>query len=106
MGQNKSELLTVLSELIALYEKHEFDHWKNWIKEAKNEIEDNNFNGVKRLLSAYGGMGSINDSYFAKKVWWSKWLIDEKQDNEKLSNLLSRAHKIATALKREFEDDT
>ncbi|WP_345872246.1 DUF6966 domain-containing protein [Shewanella algae] len=106
MGQNKSELLTVLSELIALYEKHGFDHWKSWIKAAKNEIEDNNFNGIERLLSAYGGMGSINDSYFAKKGWWSKRLIDEKQDNEKLSNLLSKAHKLATALKRVFEDDT
>lgn len=101
MGPKTKELISTLSELIELYKKHEFKNWEEWLIRSKAQLENEDFNGITSLLSAYGGMGSINDERFGKQVWWSKHIQPETNDNEKLDRLLSKAHSLATEIKRE-----
>lgn len=106
MNNARDDLLIVLSDLITLYNRHNEQHWKSWIQKSKDDIEANNFIGITYLLSAYGGMGSISDYFFAKKVWWSNTLKDMPEDNQLLQDLLSEAYRLANEIKREYDDDT
>ncbi|WP_020407446.1 DUF6966 domain-containing protein [Hahella ganghwensis] len=55
----------MLDELISLLEKAEVRHWANWFRNAKELfVQGNAEKSYKKVLGAYGGMGSFNDVYW------------------------------------------
>jgi hypothetical protein len=50
-----------LSQMTDLLVANEEDHWAEWIGRARDRIVAGDGYGLKRLLGAYGGMGSLND---------------------------------------------
>ncbi len=61
MGPKTEELLNVLESFIQILNNRGEEHWAEWMENSKREISNSDFHGIERLLSAYGGMGSIND---------------------------------------------
>lgn len=56
-----TQLQTKLSSLCALFSEVGEEHWRHRMQTAFREIANEDFGGVERILSSYGGMGSLND---------------------------------------------
>jgi hypothetical protein len=61
-----------------------YERWANWLQRDRELIEAGDLFGVTHLLSAFGGMGSIND------------LVTD----DVLDDLLGRIYSVANDLKR------
>ena len=74
------------------------------MSKAREEIRVRDFHGVRRLLDAYGGMGSFNDLYIGYRTS-AEGTIEERPDfgqkNQQLESLRTRAYELAMELKRE-----
>lgn len=57
MGPKTARLVGLLERLAPLLS----NHWREWIEKDLAEIRAGDFYGVEHFLSAFGGMGSIND---------------------------------------------
>jgi hypothetical protein len=55
------QLLTVLEPLAILLRENGEKRWAGWIEKSTRHLQAGDLHGVDHLLSAYGGMGSIND---------------------------------------------
>ncbi|WP_064792360.1 DUF6966 domain-containing protein [Shewanella woodyi] len=57
--------LKALNEMIDLLDKGGHEHWKKWFLLAKEYYVDGNHEkSFKKVLGAYGGMGSFNDVFW------------------------------------------
>ena len=66
--------IEMLEELIVLLRKAEADHWAEWFSLAKQYyIDGKHEKSYRKVLGAYGGMGSFND------VCWRLPQNDEKR---------------------------
>jgi hypothetical protein len=63
MKLKRQALLEVLDELVTILELHGDQHWSQWIRDDISEIRRGSMDGVRHFLTAYGGMGSLNDRY-------------------------------------------
>jgi len=70
MGPKTQELVSVLEELTSLLESDGDSHWSNWMQKAKARLLNSDYSGVEYLLSAYGGMGSLNDLVLGQLRKW------------------------------------
>jgi hypothetical protein len=52
-----------LNEIANLLEASGDKHWASWLRQDAVSIENGDIRGIRHFLSAFGGMGSINDSY-------------------------------------------
>lgn len=86
-----------------MYQKHGSGRWEDWLSKSKKLLEKSDFRGVTYLLKAYGGMGSINDDRFGKRLFWSKY-IQPEEDNAKLEALLGKAYGLAICIKKSVQD--
>ncbi|WCH21106.1 DUF6966 domain-containing protein [Aeromonas salmonicida] len=50
-----------MNEAIELLQSVKEKHWITWLAYDAALIEKQDFRGIEHLLSAFGGMGSIND---------------------------------------------
>ena len=80
-------LLVNLDQAIAMLRIGPTDHWADWLESDATRIRAGDPKGLSHLLSAYGGMGSINDIGGPKR----------------LSKLLSAIHTDAAALARDLD---
>ena len=96
MGPKTKELVETLDKLIDILNRDGQSHWSKWMRQAKSRIEASDFSGVEKVLQAYGGMGSFNDTYLTK--------ID--RENENFSSLQSKAWDLATAISHDHESNT
>lgn len=56
----------LLNEMIGLLEKSGNTHWVNWFKKAEALYKEENLSkSYKKVLGAYGGVGSFNDVFWA-----------------------------------------
>lgn len=55
------KLLKCMNEAIELLQSVKEKHWSAWLANDAALIEKRDFLGIEHLLSALGGMGSIND---------------------------------------------
>ncbi|MFM5368303.1 hypothetical protein ACET9U_00895 [Aeromonas veronii] len=55
------KLLKYMDEAIELLQSVTEKHWSTWLAYNAALIEKSDFRGIEHLLSAFGGMGSIND---------------------------------------------
>ena len=82
MGPKTQELISTLDSLIEMLIGQNEMHWAKWMDDARKEIKNSDLHGIERILSAYGGMGSINDISHPK-------------------NLISKVYELANAIKKE-----
>ncbi|WP_371321761.1 hypothetical protein [Pseudomonas sp. PDM32] len=77
-------------------------HWSFWMRKARALLLDSDYSGIEYLLSAYGGMGSLNDlilgqSYVDGVLSWKPGHVEL---NEKFTELRNNAQQFANAIKR------
>ena len=105
MGVQPTELLTVLSETIALLKKHGETHWAQWLEKDKALIEHSDAAGLDHLLSAFGGMGSLNDVFICQS---NDHDITEQETsfvNNRLYALRSRLYELAEEAQKEITEN-
>ena len=61
MGKLTDELKIKLQNLIKHLENQKEAHWVEWMSVAQKDINNSDFYGIEKILSAYGGAGSIQD---------------------------------------------
>lgn len=102
MGPKTQELIGVLDELASVLESDGNNHWGGWMRKARSRLLNSDFSGIEYLLSAYGGMGSLNDVVLGQsyKDGVFEWKPGYVELNEKFTALSSKAWKLADAIKR------
>ena len=105
MGPKTRELVAVLDELTAVLKSDGNIHWSSFIHRAKSRLMNADYSGIESLLSAYGGMGSINDLVLGQSVEGGEfsWKAGHVELNEKFLALKSRAWELADEIKRAQE---
>jgi len=96
------ELLKILDELIQLLEDDGEQQWSQWMRQSREWLLNSDYSGIEKLLSAYGGMSSFNDLIICQSYEDGNWLYkdDFVEKNEQLSQLRSRAWKLANSIRR------
>lgn len=61
MHPDIQELLVLLEAAQSLLARYGEKHWSNWLEKNARLIKNLDLYGVEQILTAYGGMGSIND---------------------------------------------
>ncbi|MCS3840323.1 hypothetical protein HNR03_004947 [Pseudomonas sp. JAI111] len=102
MGPKTEELICVLDQLVFVLQSDGDTHWSFWMHKARARLLASDFSGIAYLLSAYGGMGSLNDlilgqSYEDGVLFWKPGHVEL---NEKFIELRNRAEQLANAIKR------
>ena len=95
MGQKTKELVEVLGKLIQILDEDGQENWSDWMSQARKWILESDFSGVEKVLGAYGGMGSFNDTYLSKIT----------RQNENFSKLQTLAWELAKEIKHEHESN-
>jgi hypothetical protein len=98
----RAELLAAagaLGELLRRYGEH---HWAEWVIRDRQRIQDGDAYGIEHLLSAYGGMGSLNDVVIDPRNGHRIAEQDLSAANERLRQLSSRTYTAAMLLKVEL----
>lgn len=58
-----AELLIALADVVALLRAEGDDHWAGWLEEDRLRLARGDAYGLEHITRAFGGMGSINDTY-------------------------------------------
>jgi hypothetical protein len=88
----------MLDEIVTILESHGEQHWSQWIRGDAAELRRGDLGGVRHFLSAFGGMGSLNDRYLCAE---NGDRIDKAEVvgvNARLSQVRSGAWSLARAL--------
>lgn len=93
-----TKLLEEASELLRMFEQ---EAWANWLSLDAARIRNSDFYGVEHLLSAFGGMGSLNDVVFVDKLKVGQVIHMPVAENERFASLRSRIYDLAAKLRRE-----
>ena len=101
MGSTTRELIDVLDQLIDLLKSDGQTHWAKWVRESKTRLISSEVSGAIHLLSAYGGMGSFNDLVICQRNVNGQfcWADGHLEKNERLSELRSKAWRLADEIK-------
>ncbi|WP_331481527.1 DUF6966 domain-containing protein [Pseudomonas veronii] len=102
MGPKTEELICILDQLAIVLESDGDTHWSFWMRKARALLLDSDYSGIEYLLSAYGGMGSLNDlilgqSYVDGVLSWNPGHVEL---NEKFIELRNNAEQLSNAIKR------
>ena len=85
----------LLGEIEILLSGHNQQFWADRVAGCRKIAEQSDSDGVRRFLSSFGGMGSLNDFVLTR---------DEKTlgtESEKLRSLLSQAYDLGHSLVRD-----
>lgn len=110
MGQklvtdNVDELIAVLAEAASLLENAKETFWSKWLRESLNMIRQRNFQGVERLLSGFGGMGSFNDLVIHPINGHEIPEMEIPKVNDRLARLRSKLYDLAQEIKHDVESE-
>lgn len=75
--------------------------WGEWFRADSNRVRSLDFFGVEHALSAFGGMGSVNDLILHPMNGHNLHESDIENVNEKVRCLLRRIYALGDKLKRE-----
>lgn len=78
------------------------DHWARWMDEAQRDLEAHDANGLRKLLDAYGGMGSFSEVVLHPTNGDAD-SASVRHVNEQLGRLRTSIYSDAAALLRDFE---
>jgi hypothetical protein len=63
--EDELQLLATALERFALFlRRHGEAHWAEWVQGDSERLRARDYTGVEHFLSAFGGMGSLNDLVF------------------------------------------
>ncbi len=99
-------LLANLGRGIELYHRYEVTPWEQWLRKARAEIVAGDAHGLAYMLSAYGGMVSINDLYICP---WNGHPVAEgrwERVTDLHDEITEAIYEDVTALIRYYEEDT
>ncbi len=94
-----AELLAAADALGELLRWYGEQHWAEWVIRDRQRIQDGDAYGIEHLLSAYGGMGSLNDVVIDPRNGHRIAEQDINAANERLRQLSSRTYTAAMRLK-------
>jgi hypothetical protein len=89
------ELLKQLAVFLARYSRA---HWVSWIERDIHLLENYDPEGIEHFLSAFGGMGSLNDVYFSPQNGDAIESGDIEEQNGTFQSLLSECWQLARDL--------
>jgi hypothetical protein len=95
----RAELLAAVSALGELLRRYGEQRWAEWVIRDRQRIRDGDAYGIEHLLSAYGGMGSLNDVVIDPRNGHRIAEQDISAANERLRQLRSRTYTAAWRLK-------
>src|SRR5882762_2607692 len=95
-----AQLEGALTVLIDLLRQHGQDRWGNWLARDAAQIEGGERFGLDHLISAFGGMGSLNDVILEPRTRDDVGTGDLTGVNEQLHELLGQISAAATRINR------
>ena len=101
MHPELEHLSNLLDEASDLGSAHGAQRWSDWLSKDARLIRASDFHGIEHLLSAFGGMGSLNDVVLSSGGNGSSPSQMLNGENERLSILLSSIYDAAKKLARE-----
>ncbi|HUJ16825.1 MAG TPA: hypothetical protein VL197_02435 [Nitrospirota bacterium] len=103
-NQNSLQKLEAkLETLTALLKKHGVKHWSTWLGGDLNLIKSGDARGIEHLLSAYGGMGSLNDVYLCPENGHIIMKDEMNSVNDNFLELKSDVYALASDIHRELQ---
>jgi hypothetical protein len=94
------ELARAIDHIVAVLRDVGETQWRDFLRRNADLIRRGDFYGVERFLTAFGGMGSLNDLVIASSNNHPVLPSEESDINALLSGLLNRAYAIAHDLAR------
>jgi len=95
-------LVATVVEIRALLDDAGVGHWSRWMARVQAELAAHDAEGFRRLLGAYGGMGSINDLVLTPANGHRVTTQQVPTINHRLRQLVAAAYEDATALLRDL----
>lgn len=102
MGPKTEELIYILDQLAIVLEGDGDTHWSFWMHRTRALLLVSDYSGIEYLLSAFGGMGSLNDLILGQNYIGGvfSWKPGHVELNEKFIELRDNAERLANAIKR------
>lgn len=94
-------LIAMLNEASFILRRHSENNWASWLEKDARLIERSDFYGIEHLLSAYGGMGSINDIGLGEPDPENVGFLRTHPDDSRLQDLIREIYSLAKKLSRE-----
>lgn len=101
MDDGIARLLETIEAATSLLRRYSVEFWAKWLDDDATRIRDRDVRGLEHLLSAYGGMGSLNDVYICPENGHPIAAEEVGAVNKQLQHLLGRIFKLAERLRRE-----
>jgi hypothetical protein len=94
----RAEFLEAADALAKLLQDYGEQHWAAWVTRDQQRIQQGDASGIRHLLRAYGGMGSLNDVVIHPLNGHHIAAEDIDTVNARLTQLRSRTYAAATQL--------
>jgi hypothetical protein len=91
-----------IEKVVSLLEEVGEAHWTSWLKQDAADLRAGDHRGVRHFLSAFGGMGSLNDLFICPENRHRVKVEDVDDVNRKLRAMLDDAWNLAKALAPDF----
>ncbi|CAJ0772427.1 DUF6966 domain-containing protein [Ralstonia chuxiongensis] len=95
MSSTIETLTKLLDEAASLLNAYEQTGWAEWLAKDAMRIRSHDGYGIEHLLSAYGGMGSLNDVVLQRSNGVEVTM--DFNDNERFNKLRSEIYDLAMA---------
>ena len=102
MEPEMDRLLELLKQLSVFLQRYNRTSWVSWIEKDIHLLENYDSEGVEHFLSAFGGMGSLNDVYFRPENGDAIESGDIEEENATFQSLLSECWQLARDLHDEM----
>jgi hypothetical protein len=96
------KLLDSLDETVALLRRHAERHWVNWLEADRARIAEGDHYALDHLLSAFGGMGSLNDLVLQSADPARSFDDELRADNDRLWDLRDAIWRAAKEMQGEL----
>jgi len=104
VDEDATRLVTILEEMTNLLADHSERNWADWIAQDIAWIRQGDGYGVLHFLSAFGGMGSLNDVVFHPLNGNVATTLEARPINERFQALKSEAYLLATSLRHDAQE--
>lgn len=106
MHPEVEKLANLIQEASTLLLTHGEKLWGDRLRVDAQRVRSLDFYGVEHMLSAFGGIGSINDLVLSPMNGHNIEEKDVASANEKIQNLLGRIYEVAKKLAKEEANAT
>lgn len=104
MDADVERLAEALDELAAFLADHSESSWAEWTSKDAAWTRRGDGYGVTHFLSAFGGMGSLDDVVFDPRNGNAASMAEAEGLNQAFDELRGRAWRLASALRHAAQD--